>query len=156
MYHFIFFSINFQSTSPFTVMGTRHIFANGSRLVKFFSKNAELKPEVISLLFILPRKEISLIFSNVYEKHIQRWFAYPYVPPLSDQLPPLELSPGLYYPSAFESGALIKCSTQNVVATTMECSIISSHNVVRILLQQQNVSPHPKMSQGEISLEKEL
>lgn len=61
----------------------------------------------------------------VYEKFVHSWLAYPHAPPLTKDLPPLELAPNLFYPSAFES-----------VATTMECSMISSHNIVRLLLSR--------------------
>lgn len=44
------------------------------------------------------------MFTHVNEKFVQQWFAYPYVPPVTSELPALELSPGLFYPSAFESG----------------------------------------------------
>eukprot|EP01127_Copromyxa_protea_P012855 TRINITY_DN3385_c0_g1_i2.p1 TRINITY_DN3385_c0_g1~~TRINITY_DN3385_c0_g1_i2.p1 ORF type:complete len:480 (-),score=53.81 TRINITY_DN3385_c0_g1_i2:75-1319(-) len=110
-----------NSTSPFTVMGIREVFPDNSQLVKFFSRNQTL-----------PQKEIDQIFSKVHKTLVQEWYAYPYAPPLQDHsASEIELSPGLFYPSAFES-----------VGTTMECSMISSRNAVELLLERHQLVPN--------------
>lgn len=65
------------------------------------------------------------------------WNPYPVLEP-NIALPELEIAPGLYYPSAFESGMLRQMdSGLFVVGSSIEISILSARNAVRLISKRE-------------------
>lgn len=86
--------------------------------------------------------------SRVYEK---LWRPYPVLEP-GIALPDIEITPGLYYSSAFESGSKLTMRSidlffpHSLVGSSIEVSILSARNAARLLLQhfKGNMGPESK------------